>query len=54
MSKIAFIFPGPGRAEKAGMGKDFYEETSTGQERYLNRASELLGFSHAGAVLCGE
>ena len=24
MSKIAFIFPGQG-AQKAGMGKDFYE-----------------------------
>ena len=43
MSKIAFIFPGQG-AQKAGMGKDFYEETSTGREVF-DRASELLGFS---------
>ena len=43
MSKIAFIFPGQG-AQKAGMGKDFYEETSTGREVFY-RASELLGFS---------
>ena len=43
MSKIAFIFPGQG-AQKAGMGKDFYEETSTGREIF-DRASELLGFS---------
>lgn len=43
MSKIAFIFPGQG-AQKAGMGKDFYEETSTGREVF-DWASELLGFS---------
>ena len=43
MSKIAFIFPGQG-AQKAGMGKDFYEGTSTGREIF-DRASELLGFS---------
>ena len=43
MSKIAFIFPGQG-AQKAGMGKVFYEETSTGREVF-DRASELLGFS---------
>ena len=43
MSKIAFIFPGQG-AQKSGMGKDFYEETSTGREVF-DRASELLGFS---------
>ena len=43
MSKIAFIFPGQG-AQKAGMGKDFYEGTSTGREVF-DRASELLGFS---------
>ena len=43
MSKIAFIFPGQG-AQKAGMGKDFYEETSTGREVF-DRASELLEFS---------
>ncbi len=43
MSRIAFIFPGQG-AQKAGMGKDFYEETSTGREVF-DRASELLGFS---------
>ena len=43
MSKIAFIFPGQG-AQKAGMGKDFYEETKTGKEVF-DTASELLGFS---------
>lgn len=43
MSKIAFIFPGQG-AQKAGMGKDFYEETVTGKEVF-DKASELLGFS---------
>ncbi|MEY8337528.1 ACP S-malonyltransferase [Lachnospiraceae bacterium 62-35] len=43
MSKIAFIFPGQG-AQKAGMGKDFYEETATGKEVF-DKASDLLGFS---------
>ena len=28
MSKLAFIFPGQG-AQKAGMGKDFYENSET-------------------------
>ena len=28
MSKIAFMFPGQG-AQKAGMGKDFYEQSET-------------------------
>ena len=43
MSKIAFIFPGQG-AQKAGMGKDFYEETKTGKDVF-DTASGLLGFS---------
>lgn len=43
MSKIAFIFPGQG-AQKAGMGKDFYEQTEIGKQVFDN-ASELLGFS---------
>ncbi|RGZ01157.1 ACP S-malonyltransferase [Clostridium sp. AM58-1XD] len=43
MSKIAFIFPGQG-AQKAGMGKDFYEQTNIGKEVF-DKASELLGFS---------
>ena len=43
MSKIAFIFPGQG-AQKAGMGKDFYEQTKIGKEVF-DKASELLGFS---------
>ncbi len=40
MSKIAFIFPGQG-AQKAGMGKDFYENSETAAKFY-DRASELL------------
>ena len=43
MGKTAFIFPGQG-AQKAGMGKDFYEKTETGRQIY-DRATELLGFS---------
>ena len=31
MGKTAFIFPGQG-AQKAGMGKDFYEQTETGRK----------------------
>ena len=41
MSKIAFIFPGQG-AQKAGMGKDFYENSALAKAVYDN-ASELLG-----------
>ena len=40
MSKIAFIFPGQG-AQKAGMGKDFYENSPLAAEIY-DRASDLL------------
>ena len=31
MSKIAFMFPGQG-AQKAGMGKDFYEQSETARK----------------------
>lgn len=41
MRKTAFIFPGQG-AQKAGMGKDFYENSQTAREIY-DRASERLG-----------
>lgn len=40
MSKIAFIFPGQG-AQKAGMGKDFYEQSETAAQVF-DKASELL------------
>ncbi|MEJ8733688.1 ACP S-malonyltransferase [Mediterraneibacter sp. ICN-202921] len=40
MSKTAFIFPGQG-AQKAGMGKDFYEQSKTARE-VIDRASALL------------
>lgn len=40
MSKIAFIYPGQG-AQKAGMGKDFYEQSEMAKEVY-DTASELL------------
>lgn len=40
MSKVAFLFPGQG-AQKAGMGKDFYENSETSAQLY-DRASELL------------
>lgn len=43
MSKIAFIYPGQG-AQKAGMGKDFYEQFDEVKEIY-KKASEDLGFS---------
>lgn len=41
MSKIAFMFPGQG-AQKAGMGKDFYEQSETARQ-VIDRATELLG-----------
>lgn len=40
MNKMAFIFPGQG-AQKAGMGKDFYENSETAA-RIVDMASELL------------
>ena len=40
MSKIAFIYPGQG-AQKAGMGKDFYENSPLARDIY-DRASEYL------------
>ena len=40
MAKIAFIYPGPG-AQKAGMGKDFYENSELAKAVY-DKASELL------------
>lgn len=40
MGKIAFIFPGQG-AQKAGMGKDFYEQSETAR-KVVDRATELL------------
>lgn len=43
MGKIAFIFPGQG-AQKAGMGKDFYENSACAREIF-ELASELMGFS---------
>lgn len=40
MNKIAFIFPGQG-AQKAGMGKDFYEQYETARN-LVDQASDLL------------
>ncbi|MBO5460784.1 MAG: ACP S-malonyltransferase [Ruminococcus sp.] len=41
MNKVAFIYPGQG-AQKAGMGKDFYENSELAKAVY-DKASELLG-----------
>lgn len=43
MGKIAYIFPGQG-AQKAGMGKDFFENCALSREIY-EKSSQLLGFS---------
>ena len=40
MSKIAFMFPGQG-AQKAGMGKDFYEQSETAR-KVIDKAAEVL------------
>ena len=41
MGKIAYLFPGQG-AQKAGMGKDFYEN-SEASRRVFDQAGGLLG-----------
>ena len=38
MGKIAFIFPGQG-AQKAGMGKDFYEKYDTAKKFLIQPVS---------------
>ncbi|MDO4307398.1 MAG: ACP S-malonyltransferase [Eubacteriales bacterium] len=50
MSKTAFIFPGQG-AQKAGMGKDFYETYETARQVY-DQASRWLGLDMK--ALCFE
>lgn len=50
MSKIAFIYPGQG-AQKAGMGKDFYENSPLARDIY-DRASECLNLDMR--ALCFE
>ena len=40
MSKLAFIFPGQG-AQKAGMGKDFYENSETARS-FFDQAQKIL------------
>ena len=50
MSKTAFIFPGQG-AQKAGMGKDFYEQSETAAEAF-DKASKLLNIDMK--ALCFE
>lgn len=42
MSKLAFIFPGQG-AQKAGMGKDFYENSEAGKIIF-DQAQKILDF----------
>ena len=42
MSKLAFIFPGQG-AQKAGMGKDFYENSEAARS-FFDNAQEILDF----------
>ena len=50
MSKIAFMFPGQG-AQKAGMGRDFYEQSETAA-KVIDKATELLGIDMK--ALCFE
>lgn len=50
MSRLAFLYPGQG-AQKAGMGKDFYENSPLARDIYDN-ASEALGLDMK--ALCFE
>ncbi len=50
MSKTVFLYPGQG-AQKAGMGKDFYENSGLAREIY-DQASEALGLDMK--ALCFE
>lgn len=50
MSRVAFLYPGQG-AQKAGMGKDFYENSPLARDIY-DKASETLGFDMK--ALCFE
>lgn len=50
MAKVAFIFPGQG-AQKAGMGKSFYENSSLAKEIF-DRAEAVLGLDMK--ALCFE
>ena len=50
MSKTAFIYPGQG-AQKAGMGRDFYENSPLARELY-DEASDILGLDMK--ALCFE
>ena len=50
MSKTVFLYPGQG-AQKAGMGKDFYENSGLARELY-DQASEALGLDMK--ALCFE
>ena len=50
MGKLAYIFPGQG-AQKAGMGKDFYENSAESRAVF-DRAQELLGLDMK--ALCFE
>ena len=43
MSKLAFVFPGPG-AQKVGMGKDFYDNYDVAKKMF-KKADEALGYS---------
>lgn len=50
MSKTAFLYPGQG-AQKAGMGRDFYENSPLARELY-DEASDILGLDMK--ALCFE
>ena len=41
MSKVAFIFPGQG-AQKCGMGKDFYEQSSKAKAILIKQAKSWI------------
>ena len=53
MSKIAFIYPGQG-AQKAGMGKDFYENSPLARDIYDRASDGIYAGSYGDNLSCDD